>query len=298
MKTLRINFVDFWPNFTKNDNMYYNILSSKYNVIIDEINPEILFFSVDYAGAGERFKYKNCLRVFHTGESVYVNWDETDVAFTMHHTDDKRHYRMPGWATYLNWYNRPYNDNRDIANLMDIDTLLSKPKEVNKSKFCSFIATQPKGRRVDFVPKLNQYKTVFSPGPLYNNTPRIVDINGNWARGDQKYKTDFIKNCKFDVAMENIQVPGYATERIIHAMYVNTIPIYWGSETIEQDFNPDSFINWHKYGSDEATIEAVKEIDSDLKKYTKMLREPFWIDNKIPDSVKPEAILGFLEKFI
>jgi len=282
----------------KNDNMYYNILSSKYNVIIDEINPEILFFSVDYAGAGERFKYKNCLRVFHTGESVYVNWDETDVAFTMHHTDDKRHYRIPGWATYLNWCNRPYNDNRDIANLMDIDTLLSKPKEVNKSKFCSFIATQPKGRRVDFVPKLNQYKTVHSPGPLYNNTPRIVDINGNWARGDQRYKTDFIKNCKFDVAMENTQVPGYATERIIHAMYVNTIPIYWGSETIEQDFNPDSFINWHKYGSDEATIEAVKEIDSDLKKYTKMLREPFWIDNKIPDSVKPEAILGFLEKFI
>ena len=298
MKTLRINFVDFWPNFMKNDNIYYNILSSKYNVVIDEINPEILFFSVDYAGAGERYKYKNCLRIFHTGESVYVNWDEADVAFTMHHTDDKRHYRMPGWATYLNWYNRPYNDNRDIANLMDINTLLSKPKEVNKPKFCSFIATQPKGRRVDFVPKLNQYKMVSSPGPLYNNTPRILDVNGNWARGDQKYKTDFIKNFKFDVAMENIQVPGYATERIIHAMYVNTIPIYWGSETIENEFNPDSFINWHRYGSDEATIEAVKEIDSDIKKYKKMLREPFWIDNKIPDFVNPEAILAFLEKFI
>lgn len=299
MKTLRVNFVDFWPNLIKTDNLYYNTLASKYNVIIDEVNPDILFFSVDYERKGERHRYKNCLRVFHTGESGGPDWNESDIAFTQHHIDDPRHFRMPGWATYLNWFNRPYNDDRDQANLMSIEKLLSKPKTVEKPRFCSFLAMQAKGRRVQFVPKLCQYKVVDCAGPLYHNTEYdILDSKGNKARGDQKYKTDWIKLYKFDVAMENTSIPGYATERIIHAFYENTIPIYWGSETIEQDFNPDSFINWHRYGSDEATIEMVKELDMDMKKYVKMLKEPFWVDNKIPDRVKPEAILAFLDNFI
>lgn len=298
-KTLRINFVDFWSNLIKTDNLYYNILSMKYNVVIDEQEPEILFFSADYAKQGERFKFKNCLRVFHTGESDGPNWNEADIAITQRHIDDSRHYRIPGWATYLNWFERPYNDNRDQANLMSIEKLLSKPKTVDKPRFCSFLATQPKGRRVEFVPKLNQYKKVDCAGSLFHNTDYyILDCNGNLARGDQKYKTDWIKNYKFDVAMENVFISGYATERIIHALYENTIPIYWGSDTIEQDFNPECFINWHKYGSDEATIEVVKELDADMKKYVKMLKEPFWIDNKIPENFHPEAILAFIDSFI
>ena len=299
MKTLRVNFVDFWPNLIKTDNLYYNILSTKYRVVIDEVSPEVLFFSADYDRKGDRFRFKNCLRVFHTGESDSPNWNEADIAFTQRHIDDPRHFRMPGWATYLNWYNRPYDDNRDQANLMSIEKLLTKPREVEKPRFCSFLAMQPKGRRVQFVPKLSQYKQVDCAGPLYHNTDYdIVDSKGNKARGDQRYKTDWIKLYKFDVAMENASIPGYATERIIHALYENTIPIYWGSETIEQDFNPECFINWHRHGSDEATIEDIKELDSDMKKYVKMLREPFWIDNKIPDSVRPEAVLAFLDRYI
>ena len=50
MKKIRVNFVDFWPDFQKDNNYFYHLLSQKYDVEIDEegLNPDLLFFSVDY----------------------------------------------------------------------------------------------------------------------------------------------------------------------------------------------------------------------------------------------------------
>lgn len=301
MKTLKINFVDFWPNLIKNDNYFYNLLCREYNVIIDEVNPDILFFSVDYGNARERFKFKNCLRVFYTGENVAPNWQETDVAFTFRHSSDEREYRLPLWALHLNWFNRPYNDDRDQAYLADIDTFINKPKELTKSKFCGFIAAQPKGKRVEFVPKLQRYKPVECAGSLFNNNGHryLLDDRGNRSRGDQKYKIEWLKPFKFNVAMENCQSSGYCTEKIIHSMFANTVPIYWGSDTVTQDFNKKSFINCHDYSTDEEVIERIKELDNDNKQLADILiREPWFNDNKIPDFVQPDNVLQFLNKFI
>ena len=46
---LKINFVDFWPDFHKDNNYFYHLLNSKFDVEISEGAPDILFFSVDYA---------------------------------------------------------------------------------------------------------------------------------------------------------------------------------------------------------------------------------------------------------
>jgi hypothetical protein len=55
-----------------------------------------------------------------------------------------------------------------------------------------------------------------------------------------------------------------------------TIPIYWGSPTIEVDFNPRAFLNWYDYGSDEALIEAIIHLDNDEEAYRNMYREPLF----------------------
>lgn len=298
MRKLRLNFVDFWPNLIKDDNYFYNLLKTKYDVIIDEDNPDILFFSVDYENKRERDRYGNCLRVFYTGEDVAPNWNECHLAYTFRHSTDPREYRLPLWALYLNWFNRPYNDDRDQANLVNLNEFLNKPEIVDKDRFCGFIATQPKGKRVDFVPKLSTYKRVDCAGPLYNNTELIRDVNGKWARGDQRYKIEWLKRCKFNIAMENCESLGYCTEKIIHSMFGMCVPIYWGSRSVESDFNPNSFINCHNFSSDDEIIEKIKEIDMDHEKYRKMLREPWFINNKIPDFVQPENVIGLLSRQI
>jgi len=58
-RVIKINFVDFWDNFAKNDNYFFHLLSSKYHVKIDEDDPDVLFFSVDYGKRRQRDKYLN-----------------------------------------------------------------------------------------------------------------------------------------------------------------------------------------------------------------------------------------------
>ena len=116
-KKLKVNFVDFWPNLVKDDNYFYNLLKLEYDVEIDEENPDVLFFSVDYLGRRERFNYKNCLKVFYTGENTPPNFNECDIAFTFERSEDDRNYRLPLWALHLNWFERPYIEERDQAYL-------------------------------------------------------------------------------------------------------------------------------------------------------------------------------------
>ena len=47
MKEIRIDFVDFWDNMNKTNNYFFRLLSRKYNVIIDCVNPDLIFYS-DY----------------------------------------------------------------------------------------------------------------------------------------------------------------------------------------------------------------------------------------------------------
>ena len=42
MSDIKINFVDFWTGFDKLNNYFFNLLSKKYTIIIDE-NPDLLF---------------------------------------------------------------------------------------------------------------------------------------------------------------------------------------------------------------------------------------------------------------
>ena len=45
MKEIRIDFIDFWENLKKTDNYFYNLLTENYRVIIDNDDPELIFYS-------------------------------------------------------------------------------------------------------------------------------------------------------------------------------------------------------------------------------------------------------------
>src|SRR5262249_19232982 len=76
-------------------------------------------------------------------------------------------------------------------------------------------------------------------------------------------------------AFENESHPGYTTEKIYEAMLVNTLPIYWGDPRVAVDFNPRSFLNYHDFGSLEALIERVIEVDRNDELYCEYLSQPW-----------------------
>ena len=50
---IKVDFADFWPYFIKNDNYFYNLLSTQFDVEISNNKPDLLFHSVDYSGKEE-----------------------------------------------------------------------------------------------------------------------------------------------------------------------------------------------------------------------------------------------------
>jgi hypothetical protein len=296
MDTLKICFVDFWPNFKDNDNYFYNLLSKEYKVILDSEDPDLLFYSYDYTGNPQHFKYNNkrCKKIYYTGECSKPDFNQCHYAFTFEHIEDDRNYRFPLWGMHINWFNRPHDDDRDQSYLHDPQFLLNKNDvKVNKHHFCSFIANQPKGKRVSFVPKLLSKKEVHCMGGLYNNINQRIQ-----GRGDQIWKILALKPFKFNISFENTSSDGYTTEKIIHPMFVNTIPLYWGNERVGEDFNKKSFLSLHDYSSEEEFIDKILEIDNNEEKYKEILNEPWFIDNKFPDFILPENVLKFFKEKI
>jgi hypothetical protein len=99
------------------------------------------------------------------------------------------------------------------------------------------------------------------------------------------------------LCFENSSYPGYATEKLYDALCAKTIPIYWGSPTIEVDFNTKAFLNWHDYGDDDAFFEAIKDIDENPDLYEEMFMNPMFVDyQKVNKFFDKTRFLNWFEK--
>ena len=258
-KTIKINFCDWWSDFKKENNQFINVLKKHYNVEISD-NPDFLFYS---CFGGENFNYKDCVKVFYTGENVIPNFNECDygIGFDYINFDDR--------------YFRRFNvfSNKDICNRSAVDDSFFN------RRFCNFIysnATSGEGAllRQEFCQKLMmEYKHVDCPGAILHNMnaeDELAPRNGNWAQS----KVEFLKKYKFTIAFENSSSNGYTTEKLIQPLQSFSIPIYWGNPLVTRDFNPKAFINCNDYDNDfDAVIERIKELDNNPDKYLAMLRE-------------------------
>jgi alpha(1,3/1,4) fucosyltransferase len=288
---IKIFFTDFWPNFVLNDNYFYHLLSQKYEVTISENNPDLLFFSVDYANKKNHLKYSNTStkKIFYTGENINPDLNKCDASLSFNPTSADN-FRLPLWVLFINWFDVPYSKNRDQSYLLDIQKLTTTNKYAKPNKpFCSFVASKPEGKRMEFFNKLNVYEDVSSAGRLFNNTKSIK------GRGDQKWKINYLKKFKFNLALENSSSPGYVTEKILHSMYANSIPIYWGAADVGLDFNEKSFININNYKNDEEAVIDILDIHSNKERYLDILSQPWFENNTIPLRFHPKKVLEFIE---
>lgn len=92
-------------------------------------------------------------------------------------------------------------------------------------------------------------------------------------------KHEFLPLDRFNMCFENLSLPGYATEKLVEAMWARRIPIYWGDPLIAQQFNPASVLNVSDFENEERALEHVERIDRDDALYARMLAEPFFRGN-------------------
>jgi hypothetical protein len=278
-KELRINFTDFYSGFNKTNNYVFNVLSSRYTVIIDENDPDYLIYSC----FGRDFLHYECIRIFYSGENIIPDFNLCDYATGFAHLSfGDRYARFPNFVTYgaeLQFINKKRK--------MD-------GPDTGKNKFCNFIYSNGNAdpARDRFYHLLSKYKPVDAAGKHLNNTV-LAGTEKGWASD----KVEFMSNYKFSIAFENSSLPGYTTEKIIHAFVAGTIPVYWGDPLIDVDFNPNAFINCHAYKNLKEVVEKVIELDQSNDQYMQMYNQPVFID-KEPVYMQKDYLLNFFSNIM
>jgi hypothetical protein len=88
-------------------------------------------------------------------------------------------------------------------------------------------------------------------------------------------KIDSLRDYQYQIVIENAQVPGWFTEKLIDCFMTGTIPIYWGDPTIHQIFDINGIII---VNSLEQMIEVIQNIDSiEAKDYIESVKRNFEI---------------------
>lgn len=256
-------------------NFFVTILSEDFDVIRDDVSPDYLIFGDrNFGNNNLMFNNKRCIKIFYTGENERPANYACHFAISFDHMDDDRHYRLPLYVIY-----DFDNQHRNVTNTKDVNREPSDLIKKFKDKFCSFVVKNGAcEKRNYFFQRLNEYKRVDSAGPLFNNVGYILQ------RGDGavEAKMKFLNDYKFNLCFENSSYAGYTTEKLYEAYMFGTVPIYWGSTTIECDFNPKAFLNWHDYQDDDAFMEAIIEVDTKPELYEQMYMEPLFNSWKEP----------------
>jgi len=263
---MKITFSDFWQYpkaFDPNNNFFIHIIRELYENV-EVVHPEdadVMFFSVF---GNENGRYKNCKKIFFTGENIPPNFKKCDYSLTFEKDSyGGKNFRLPLWYLYIDWFNVKTYDNPQWlipeSYLYGENEFTLKPKD----KFCTIVYGKQIESRIRAIQKISEYKKVDIFGkanPEYN----LPD--------GEKHKLDLISNYKFSLCYENSVTPGYHTEKLLHGKIAGNIPIYYGDKTVSQDFNPDSFIN--AYGmTDEELVETIRKIDSDSELYISIRKQ-------------------------
>jgi hypothetical protein len=272
---VKVKYVDFWPGFQPETYYIHRmLLNSGYNIILDEINPDIVIGSVF---GNQIVDWSHKTRIFYTGENIKPDFNKYEYFMGFEFSDDERILRLPIYQ--LHWGN---------AQLEERNYFFDKKLTLNRNKFCAFIHSNPNAsKRNDFLFKLSNYKKVDSGGMAFNNIGYKVENKLEW-----------LKDYKFCMCFENYSEYGYLTEKLLEGMMGGCIPIYWGSESCKEEFNSKSFLNWHDYNNDEELINKIIELDQNDDLYQKMYSESYLIDNKENSYMSDDRVIDFLKKII
>ena len=281
MQKIRIAFFDF-PG-PCNPDVILTLLRKHFEVVVDETNPDYVFYSV----FGNRYlDFPDSVRIFFTGENVHPDFNLCDYAFGFDWLKlEDRYCRCPNYMLYGEFEQ------------LRRHPIIDDPKQTlrEKTRFCNFIYSNSKAHpyREELFHRLNKYKQIDSAGIHLNNTGFKVGSPSLGVSATED-KMNFQRECKFSIAIENSSSIGYTTEKLVHGLAADTIPIYWGNPEVGREFNTRRFINCHEYDSIEHVIDRIKEIDRDDDLYTRMLSESVFNNNIIPPSLLEETLVAQL----
>lgn len=286
--TIKVYYADFWPEW-KDEDFITPILKNHFNVIIDSVNPDVVFHSI-FGNTQEQYK---CKKILYLGENIRYNYgrniraninkacSDTDhiIGFDPH-TD--KNYRLPLWQAYI------------LKNPAYLDNLLNKVHHESFDRFASFVVTNPSNFvRNSIYQQLSAFKPVSSYGKYMPNDFSLQRLSGgrHWRQSKEEF---FNKTShKFAITYENTSYPYYCTEKLMDGFLAGSIPIYWGDPKVTEDWNNEAFINANKLGS--GVTELIKKLDSNPDMFNEIYSQPVFTNSQ---QAKLVDNLGEFEKWL
>ena len=273
-KEICLHFSDF-PGGTNID-FISKLLKKRYEITFSDTSPDYVIHSVF---GNDFLRYGDAVRICFIGENVRPDFNLCDFAFSFDWLGyEDRHFRAPNFVLYPQWDDVLSRKRSTINNLND------------KPDFCNFIYTNGNGHphRVSFFHFLNARKKVESFGRFLRNSDRTIDAPyaGDWSQS----KVEAQKSFRFSIAFENSETPGYTTEKIVHALSADTIPIYWGDPFVGRIFNPGRFINVRELGF-EGAVDRIEYLEQNPDALLETLNAPFFSEDAPLDCLTKDALL-------
>lgn len=152
--------------------------------------------------------------------------------------------------------------------------------------FCAFIVSNPNNPdRISFFKKLSAVKRVDSLGKIFRNR-KPVDVGRDHTVQDAQRNNQIYEQYKFVICFENSYAKGYITEKIVNAIAGGAIPIYIGAPDVGRYFNRNRIIDLADYGSFDAMIKKILELDSDDSQYRKFIDQPVFASDNIVSEIE------------
>lgn len=106
----------------------------------------------------------------------------------------------------------------------------------------------------------------------------VVDTYGASVGRNIKFVEEGLTNYRFSIAVENVALPNYFTEKILNCFAVGTVPIYLGCRNISSFFNPKGIITMPADGNligllKELTPERYEEMGLAIKENFELAKE-------------------------
>jgi hypothetical protein len=316
--TIKITRTNF-PNQTMLYWMTYftNILEKKYEVVIDNENPDLVFWTNVYSSSEQIDSYTNEFAKSHTdfpnAKKIYCSCEITASHLSIVETGYDHYAIGPEPLVHGRYLHLPIHNTTAAWGLYDESKLfdtpydwLTEPRDGQKildekKHFCGVVQNSVIPLRVEYFNKLSNYKFVRASGQWITNVPPEEATITHPRIDGEGYlsKINFLNDCKFSLQIQSNVLPYLTVEKMIQAYAANTLPIYYGNELILEDgFNPKAFINCHDFNSVDDVVNEIMKIDSDDDLYIKMMSEPIFVGNKLPEYFNHDYVLGFLDKII
>lgn len=275
---LDLDFADALGKNSKTENFFTDLLSRAYRVrIVDD--PDVLLFT----HTGQRNRLYSCRKIYYSQERYPPDWGQCDAAVTSCYVDHPRAYYLPYFAANRRGEELVRREKIDWDRILD-----------EKRRFCCFLnkyVDRTVRKRTEFFEELSRHAQIDAGGPALNNLGFVIN-DGEAA------KMEFLAGYRFHMAFENRLAPGWTTEKFYDPFRVHCVPIYWGDTYALRYFNPKAFVNVMDFRSFRECAEYVMHFENDRDAYARMLMEPPYLENRLPEVFEHDRLLAFLVREI